>query len=709
MNMNPRQQAHDAASWYFSHIDPYSTNQENIRNHLRGPLLAVTANTLQEQKIPIESPVEEEKKSGGGESWKDFIQPEGPGYVKAQAAYEALSRRSKARMEAFLAGCTLAVPSEVFQDGRNSEADLVDLQDGLTGFGVSKPSKQERLLSSVTEQGKTFIRQISKASSIKHPQIEDADLVLRLELYIRTLQRVKSLNEECVIAMEPPKVTKLRAQYITHDFVATAGCVRDLSPVLTRLLNCLTMEMLAVECLPDKISKAVRRITMTYEHETSFASFAFLSTPEVNASSQLTPLVLKYLKFLQSEWENLVSDAKLEFMISHALDSNMRRVFKTIEFRSIGHLLEVCHEFRSKLHNIELAPNVCAVTENINSLCNSKEAVRQALRDLQREVITVNGHVLPPVTSRKDLLHLMTQTMNSRTLTAPPKPRSKGRKKSKDSNIMRSESCPTLSEPAEVHDINDDSEALFSSECESSGTDFTLDSPLSKASKGSSARRVEGQGSAFPVNSKASEGSSARVKGKNRRSFHLSTIDLLTRRLLIAASRTGNGGDAYFIVYVATIASVILFDPFVSHTTLSFCRRDMFGGEDIEVVPTNTVSMQGRMVRPGTIDILVRLASVTIKCHQSFDVYPRALVGDVEPLIQLHTTTTETISLKEVRSVDSDDGFHTDEHSSVGSGDADTKKSYMVVQEQRTDTTGWRTISVRPALYEKIEVWNTPS
>jgi hypothetical protein len=40
-------------------------------------------------------------------------------------------------------------------------------------------------------------------------------------------------------------------------------------------------------------------------------------------------------------------------------------------------------------------------------------------------------------------------------------------------------------------------------------------------------------------------------QGRRRRSkFHLSTIDVLTRRLLIAASRTGNGGDAYFFVYV---------------------------------------------------------------------------------------------------------------------------------------------------------------
>jgi hypothetical protein len=117
------------------------------------------------------------------------------------------------------------------------------------------------------------------------------------------------------------------------------------------------------------------------------------------------------------------------------------------------------------------------------------------------------------------------------------------------------------------------------------------------------------------------------------------------------------------------------------------------------------------MVRPGTIDILVRLASVTIKCHQSFDVYPKSLVGECEPLIQFHTTTTETINLQEVRNGDSEDDDYTPDHhlGSDGSSDSPIKKSYMVVQEQKTSKTGWRTISIRPALYEKIEVWNTPS
>ena len=135
----------------------------------------------------------------------------------------------------------------------------------------------------------------------------------------------------------------------------------------------------------------------------------------------------------------------------------------------------------------------------------------------------------------------------------------------------------------------------------------------------------------------------------------------------------------------------------------------MFGGEDVEVVPTNTVAFQDRIVRPGTIDILVRLASVTIKCHQSFDIYPKSLVGEVEPLIQFHSTTTESISLQEVRASDTDKGDYTPDDQTTDNDDVDAPSSLMVVREQETDRTGWRVISIRPALYEKIETWNTPS
>ena len=157
-----------------------------------------------------------------------------------------------------------------------------------------------------------------------------------------------------------------------------------------------------------------------------------------------------------------------------------------------------------------------------------------------------------------------------------------------------------------------------------------------------------------------------------------------------------------------------------NHLTILHCpfidnSKDLFGGEDVEVVTTSTLAFRDRMVHPGTIDILVRLASVTIKCHQSFDIYPKALIGETEPLIQFHTTTTESISLQEVRANENKNNgedFTPDDRTSIdgeAKTEAEQQPSLMVIKEQQTDRTGWRVISIRPAIYEKIETWITPS
>ena len=87
-----------------------------------------------------------------------------------------------------------------------------------------------------------------------------------------------------------------------------------------------------------------------------------------------------------------------------------------------------------------------------------------------------------------------------------------------------------------------------------------------------------------------------------------------------------------------------------------------------------------------------------------FDVYPKSLVGSCEPLIQVHTTTSETIGLQEIRAVDTNGTAKKLTYDSD-----DDKANVMVVQERKTDKSGWRTLSIRPALYEKVEDWNTPS
>ncbi len=588
MSNNPsRSVAQDVARWYFSHLDPYRSNELNVHSYLRTPLVALTVKTLQTRPFDIDNAnagisaeniaaAEEKKNSGDLASngdWRDYIRDEHNKNAKAkekallQEEFASLSRRVKARMEAFVAGCSLAVPGPEEQPPKSEakkepsdpaqSSHSLSLQDGLSGFGAPKPASFNQRIPSLTEKmGRTMIGKMPDPNRVKHPQITREDLVVRLELYVRTLQRLRNLKEECVIAMEPPKFIRARARYTTNAFVATATYVRSIGPVLTRLLHCLTMEMLAVECVSDEITKIIHSIASKYEHRTSFASLAFLSTPEVNADAVLTPLIVKFLQHLQADWERLVKECELERVLTRAIDPSMRKVFKTVEFQSIGHLLEICHSYRSKLQAIELPPNVCATAENVGNLCNNHDAIRQALRDLRREIITVNGHVLPPVTSRNELVSMLTQTLNSRTLTAPSPRKKKGNKKpgngfrkhntksrsptpsyqpdpdlSSDgtcSNERQRKQYPLMAKSEKNEVVSDVSEhessILSNSECDSS---LAMESPVENS-----------RSNKLPTTTRR------RRKGK----LHLSAIDTLTRRLLIAASRTGNGGDAYFFV-----------------------------------------------------------------------------------------------------------------------------------------------------------------
>jgi hypothetical protein len=390
-------------------------------------------------------------------------------------------------------------------------------------------------------------------------------------------------------------------------------------------------------------------LALEYEHQTSFASLAFLSSPESSAETRLTPMVMKYLTYLQHNWENLVSECELERMLDTVLDHKMRHEFKTIEFQSIGHLLEVCQGFRHELQNVDLPPHMGGISsEEISSLMQDTKVVKQALRDLKREVLTVNGHILPPAKNYMELLQLLSQTLNSKSLIAAP-------------HVVRRKSKRGSGNGG----------TKGASTTDASGTSDS-DHFISSGNEGDSDRSGN-----IP---RLTVSSNPRRSSRRRSSFQLGTVDMMTRRLLIASSRTGLGGDAYFVV------------------------KDLFGGEDVEVVPSSSMPTYGRMSR-ATIEILVRLASVTIKCHGSFDVYPKALVGDCEPLIQVHTTTTEVIGLQEVRASDSagEDGNGKSDESD------DEEASRFVLKEQETPRTGWRTLSIRPALYEKVGVWNTPS
>jgi hypothetical protein len=294
--MSARSLAQEAASWYLTHLEPTTPNAENVKAYLRGPVLSLTLKVLLSPEVPpagleiedeVSAVVEEEKKSGGGEanenSWRKYLhRQEGDDDLAAawdeqdQDAYDALDRRTQARMEAFLASCCLALPD--MSRPRNAEESKnkiptkpvappkeVSLSEALSGFRVSnkghKSANSSPTLASI-QASTALLRQISvssASSAVKPlPQFRASDLTTRLELYIRTLHRVRTLGRECVIAVEPPRALKARANALVMSFVATVGCVRSMGPSLTRLLECLTKELLAEDVLGEGVSNVIR-------------------------------------------------------------------------------------------------------------------------------------------------------------------------------------------------------------------------------------------------------------------------------------------------------------------------------------------------------------------------------------------------------------------------------------------------------------------
>ena len=76
------------------------------------------------------------------------------------------------------------------------------------------------------------------------------------------------------------------------------------------------------------------------------------------------------------------------------------------------------------------------------------------------------------------------------------------------------------------------------------------------------------------------------------------------------------------------------------------------------------------------------MSTVIIKSHAKFDIFPKPIVSDSDALIQFHTTTTESIAL------------HISPESHEG--------SLTTLKEKKTNMTGWRTLAIRPAYYERV-------
>ena len=198
---------------------------------------------------------------------------------------------------------------------------------------------------------------------------------------------------------------------------------------------------------------------------------------------------------------------ELERMLKAVLDDDLRHHFKTAVFHSVGHILDECRRERSSLDNIALPPpwkegvfgmagggdtNADAASA-MKQYISDPALVKQALRDLRREVITVNGQILPQAHSHMELAEHLGRVLQPNQLELSLSPR-----------IAKKKSKRRASNYASDFGLELESESMSGGESDASLTS----------------------------------------------KFDVGLVDALAIRLLVAASRTGAGGDAYFIVYV---------------------------------------------------------------------------------------------------------------------------------------------------------------
>jgi hypothetical protein len=219
-DFNPRPLSQDVISWYQKLVDPAIPNSQNVHLNLRNPLLHATCKILHSQT-----------QSTNEQDWGKWD----------ESLYEKLGRYHKARMNAFLQGCALAIPS----DPSSHLALKPKLQQNQPQPTQSLKSPRVHMLTSIQSAA------MMRTSTQKHyPQIRPSELAIRLGLYFLGMTR-----KDCT---EPPKATKARANCLVRDFVATVGCVTSVGPTLTQLLEVATKEILCVEYLSAGVMKMIR-------------------------------------------------------------------------------------------------------------------------------------------------------------------------------------------------------------------------------------------------------------------------------------------------------------------------------------------------------------------------------------------------------------------------------------------------------------------
>ncbi len=189
--------ANSVASWYLATLDPYAPHTQNVESRLRHPVHVVTRRILYGNIQAAQAA----DGSWHGEDDLEALFNDDEAEIK-DGGPETLTRRSAARMEAFLASCSVALREDI----GNIENVMPAKGSGLvsrssSNSGGTKPKKgvdrgvrddSKKGLSEKQPETPSNVRRARamSSSSAKNPktfrQIDHGDLMLRLDLYCRT-------------------------------------------------------------------------------------------------------------------------------------------------------------------------------------------------------------------------------------------------------------------------------------------------------------------------------------------------------------------------------------------------------------------------------------------------------------------------------------------------------------------------------------------
>ncbi|GMH51737.1 hypothetical protein TrLO_g981 [Triparma laevis f. longispina] len=437
-----------------------------------------------------------------------------------------------------------------------------------------------------------------------YPQITPSDLKSRLEVYF--LRLYTSLTLPSSLPLSPPSLkkiqtstTKFAVKSVVKSFLSTVSATASPTLLLHSHVVAMVREMLAVIEVSHEIETVVKYTINRIESDLDNVKTdrpnstegkekiqsqikTFLQSPKNTVTDKFlrvenmfaskwddTALVSKrmsahlknLLEYLSEENNSnqLVMSSYGERMLSRGIDPYLRKEFKEGEFESESALKDAYGKFHKHFKSIRLPPSDNFMCVNLGKEREfkakaknkySEKSMMQALKDLKRERIFVNGCevVDRKVTSKRELVKVLTEAIEKGVVN--PKPN----KKASNNNLL--------------------DESLLASESDySTGFSSAPDNDMSNKESGDeNLRRRRG-------------GVEEKKVIARPRKFDTSKLTEIVSRILLASSRTGSGGD-----------------------TLLFLN-DLFGGDEVVLRPSSNENMQAAIeidVYAGRVDIVCK-------------------------------------------------------------------------------------------------------